>query len=65
MEKLKQFFKESYDEVYNNVTWPTMSELQQSSILVLVASLIFALLVGLMDFSFKFSLEAIYSTIRG
>jgi preprotein translocase subunit SecE len=34
------------------VTWPKYTELQSSSILVLVASLIFALIIGVMDLAF-------------
>ena len=55
------FFRGSYDEVKNKVTWPTYSELQSSTILVLVASLIFAIVIGVMDFGFKNLMEAIYS----
>jgi preprotein translocase subunit SecE len=36
----------------HRVTWPTWKELQNSTILVVVASIIFALLIGLMDFVF-------------
>ncbi len=49
MERLILSIKESYNELINKVTWPTWSNLQQSTILVLVASLIFALLVFLID----------------
>jgi preprotein translocase subunit SecE len=49
MERLVLSIKESYNELINKVTWPTWSNLQQSTILVLIASLIFALLVFLMD----------------
>ncbi|MCB0666945.1 MAG: preprotein translocase subunit SecE [Saprospiraceae bacterium] len=49
MERLILSIKESYNELINKVTWPTWGNLQQSTILVLVASLIFALLVFLID----------------
>ena len=49
MERLILSIKESYNELINKVTWPTWSNLQQSTILVLIASLIFALLVFLID----------------
>jgi preprotein translocase subunit SecE len=49
MERLILSIKESYNELINKVTWPTWSNLQQSTILVLIASLIFALLVFVMD----------------
>ncbi|MCB0685849.1 MAG: preprotein translocase subunit SecE [Saprospiraceae bacterium] len=49
MERLILSIKESYNELINKVTWPTWGNLQQSTILVLVAALIFALLVFLID----------------
>jgi preprotein translocase subunit SecE len=54
--------KESWVEVTENVTWPKFTELQSSSILVLVASLIFALLVGVVDLAFKTGLDLFYSS---
>ena len=53
MNKVITFFKEAYDELMHKVTWPKLSELQNSSVLVLVASLIFALLIGLFDLGFE------------
>jgi preprotein translocase subunit SecE len=58
--KVQQFIKDSWTEVTENVTWPKFSELQASSTLVLVASLIFALVVGAIDLLFKTGLEAFY-----
>lgn len=60
MQKLKSFILESYDEMKNKVTWPKYSELQRNSVLVLVASLIFALLIGLMDYVFQTSMDLFY-----
>ncbi len=39
----------------HNVTWPTWKELQSNSIIVVVASVIFALLVFAMDYLFGIS----------
>jgi len=50
--KLKKFILESIDELRYKVTWPKYAELQGSSVLVLVASLIFAVIIGVIDFSF-------------
>jgi preprotein translocase subunit SecE len=49
MEKIKEYVSASYDELINRVTWPTWSELQSSTVLVLVASLLIALVVFGMD----------------
>jgi preprotein translocase subunit SecE len=53
MEKLKNYIIESIDEIRNKVSWPKLSELQSSAVLVLVASFLFALVIGLIDFCFK------------
>ncbi|MCE7054034.1 preprotein translocase subunit SecE [Algoriphagus sp. AGSA1] len=50
---LKNFVLESYDEMVNKVTWPKFSFLQNSAVLVLVASLIFALFIGVVDLGFE------------
>lgn len=60
MEKLKNYIIESLDEIRNKVSWPKFSELQSSAILVLVASLIFALVIGVVDLSFKEALAWFY-----
>ena len=62
MSNFTSLIKESWIEVTENVTWPKFAELQSSSILVLVASLIFALLVGLIDLAFKSGLDLFYSS---
>jgi len=48
----KTYLSESYNELVNKVSWPTWKELQSSSILVLISTLIVALLIFLMDFIF-------------
>jgi len=60
MEKLKNYFLDSVDEIRNKVTWPKFSELQGSAILVLVASFIFAVVIGLIDFGFNNGLGWFY-----
>lgn len=60
MERVKNYILESIDEVKNKVSWSKFNELQSSAILVLVASLIFALLIGLIDFGFQNALAWFY-----
>jgi preprotein translocase subunit SecE len=52
MSKFQLFIKDSYNEMTTKVSWPKYKQLQNSSVLVLVASLIFALLIGLIDLVF-------------
>ncbi|MBQ7697240.1 MAG: preprotein translocase subunit SecE [Paludibacteraceae bacterium] len=58
--KLVESVKESYNEMVNKVSWPTRKELGQSSVLVLVASIILALIVWLMDWCFENLMTLIY-----
>jgi preprotein translocase subunit SecE len=60
MEKFKNYIIESWDEIRNKVSWPKFTELQGSAILVLVASLIFALVIGFVDLGFKNALAWFY-----
>jgi len=50
--KIVTYIEETVDELVNKVSWPTWQELQTSAIIVLVASVIIALLVFVMDFIF-------------
>jgi preprotein translocase subunit SecE len=52
MASMKTYIAESFDELVNKVTWPSWGELQESSVLVLVASLMISLTVFAMDFVF-------------
>jgi preprotein translocase subunit SecE len=61
MKKIKQYLMESYDELRHKVFWPNYSDLQSSSILVLVASLIFALIIGVIDLAFDQILSWYYN----
>ncbi len=59
--KLKLYFEETYNELVHKVTWPSWSELQNSAVVVMIASLIIALIVALMDTGFRKVMEAVYS----
>ncbi len=61
MERLQLYIRESYNELINKVTWPTWASLQSSTILVLVASLIHALIIFGMDVVSKGILNFIYN----
>ena len=57
------YVKESYNELVHKVTWPTFAQLQNSTVVVMVASLIFAIVILTMDISFENIMEAIYRTL--
>ena len=52
--------KESYNELVHKVSWPTRKELAQSSVIVLIASIILALIVWLMDWCFESNMTFVY-----
>jgi len=58
-----EFFKESYDEMMHKVTWPTWGELQNSAVVVLIASLIIALIILAMDESSSAVLKLFYHSV--
>ncbi len=61
MEKLNNYIVESWDEIKNKMTWSKYSELQSSAILVLVASTVFALVIGGIDWMFRSGLSWFYT----
>jgi preprotein translocase subunit SecE len=61
MNKISTYFRESYKELLEKVTWPSWSQLQQSTVIVLVATLLITLLVGIMDFLSSSILHFVYS----
>jgi len=52
MASVKTFIEESYNELLHKVTWPTWSELQESTVVVFASILVFTLMVFAMDFIF-------------
>ena len=58
--KLLAYFREVYDELLHKVSWPTWKELQSSAMIVMIASLLIALVVFVMDFSFEHVMDWLY-----
>ena len=58
--KVVEYCKESYNELVHKTTWPTRKELAQSSVIVLIASIILALIVWLMDWCFENIMTFVY-----
>ena len=61
--KVANYFKESYKELMEKVTWPSWSELQQSTVIVLVATILITVLVYVMDVFSNGILKFIYSLL--
>lgn len=49
MNKITNYFRESYHELVHKVSWPTWKELQSSTMIVLIATIIITLMVWGMD----------------
>jgi len=60
MKKIRRYIKESFTELIHKVTWPTWSELQNSTTVVMIASLIIALVVWVMDYAFDNVMSFVY-----
>ena len=61
MSKFINYLKESYVEMTKKVSWPTWDKLQNSAIVVMVASVIFALLIFGIDFVIEAAMKLIYT----
>lgn len=59
------YIKDSFDELVNKVTWPTIKELTASAFLVLIASLIISIIVFGMDFVFGVQTKDYWKGILG
>ena len=64
---MKKFFnnrltdiKESYSELVHKVSWPTKSELANSTIVVMVASIVAALVIWVIDLCINELMHLVY-----
>lgn len=60
MNKISNYFSDSIKELTEKVTWPTWTQLQQSTMIVLGATLVTTAIVGVMDFVAAGGLNFIY-----
>jgi preprotein translocase subunit SecE len=61
MEKLRALFREYSDELLYKVQWPNLADLQSSTVTVLIASLMIAIVIALIDFIFNRGITGLYS----
>jgi preprotein translocase subunit SecE len=61
MEKIRAQFNAYTEELLYKVQWPSLEDLQSSTVTVLIASVLIALAIGLMDIVFKTSMDGLYS----
>jgi len=53
--------EESYNELVHKVTWPSKSDLANSTVIVMVASIIMAIVVWLVDLAINQIMHLIYN----
>lgn len=63
MEKIITYFKDVHNELFNKTSWPTWSELQNSALVVMVATAIIAMIIWGMDSAFDFGLTRFYQQL--
>lgn len=60
MSRITNYIQETVTELTQKVSWPTAKELQDSAIIVMIASIIIALIIFIMDFLFNNLMQIIY-----
>lgn len=63
MSKFKEYIDETVNELVQKVSWPSWKELQNKSVIVMVAAVIMSLAIFAMDFSFNKMMEFVYQTL--
>ena len=64
IERIGQYFNLTRDELVNKVSWPTWSELRESTAIVLVASFMIALVIYVMDIGIGTVLTQFYKLFK-
>jgi preprotein translocase subunit SecE len=64
MNKIQSYFKDSYEELMEKVTWPNWQQLQQSTVIVLIATLVITAIVWILDLGSNSVLKFIYSLFK-
>jgi preprotein translocase subunit SecE len=62
--RINNYFREAKDELVNKVSWPTWEELRESTWIVLIASLIFALVIWGLDSVLGVTLTQFYKLFK-
>ncbi len=63
MKKIVEYIKESYNELVYKVSWPTRTELANSAVVVMFASLIIAVVIFVIDLGFESVMRFFYEKI--
>ena len=63
MSKFGNYVQEAYDELVHKVSWPSWDELQQTTLIVLVALLFITVIILGMDVTSQNVMDFIYSKL--
>ena len=61
MRKFVNYLKESYVELTKKTSWPSWDKLQSSAILVMIATIILAAALWVIDYAFQHLMTLIYT----
>ncbi|MEY3922204.1 MAG: preprotein translocase subunit SecE [Bacteroidota bacterium] len=64
MNKIQSYLSDSYKELMEKVTWPNWQQLQQSTMIVLVATLVITAIVWVLDLGSSTALKFVYSLFK-
>jgi preprotein translocase subunit SecE len=62
--RIKAYLQEVYTELVHKVSWPTWKDLQSSALIVMIASLLIALVVFVMDITFENVMDVVYKMMH-
>ena len=63
MKKIVAYIKDAYNELVYKVSWPSSKELAGSTMIVMIASVIIALVVFGMDSAFEWIVKFLYGIL--
>ncbi|HNB80676.1 MAG TPA: preprotein translocase subunit SecE [Chitinophagaceae bacterium] len=64
MSKVLNYFEQAYDELIHKVTWPTWSELQQTTLITLASIIMLTLVIFAMDGASELVFETFYKFFK-
>ena len=64
LERIRNFWNLTVDELVNKVSWPSWDQLRESTIIVVVASIALALVIYVMDVLLGTGLSQFYKLFR-
>ncbi|NDV79981.1 preprotein translocase subunit SecE [Dysgonomonas sp. 511] len=60
MKKIINYIKDSYNELVHKVSWPSRSELTNSAVIVMIASIVMSVVVWGIDSAFEGILKNVF-----